>query len=111
MNGKWVRNTSIVYPEGTLSGYQHCSVDHRQNCRRINPDAPYLGYQWVLSDEKCESKRVAFTRKRFLTRVKDMKIAFVGDSLTRNMFQSLARLLYVPFNNKIMVEEHMYRYR
>ena len=111
MNGKWVRNTSIVYPEGILSGYRHCLVDNRQNCRRNNPDAPYLGYRWVLIDDGCEAKRIAFTRERFLTTVKNMKIAFVGDSLTRNMFQSLACLLYVPFNDKIMVEDHMYRYR
>ena len=111
MNGKWVQDTTIVYREGALSGYRHCLVDDRQNCKRNRNDSPYLGYRWALIDKSCEAKRIRFTRKRFLSTVSNKKIAFVGDSLTRNMFQSLACLLYVPFDKKEMVEEHMYKYR
>lgn len=111
MDGKWVRDTRLVYREGTPSGYRHCLVDDRQNCKRNNAHSHYLGYRWVLNDESCEAKRITFTRGRFLSTVKNMKIAFVGDSLTRNMFQSLVCLLYVPLNKNKMVEEHMYRYR
>ena len=111
MNGKWVRDSSIVYRKGTLSGYRHCLVDDRQNCKRNNEDSHYIGYRWVLIDESCEAKRIAFTRRCFLATVKNMKIAYIGDSLTRSMFQSLACLLYVPFNENKMIEEHMHRYK
>ncbi len=111
MDGQWVRDKTIVYREGALWGYRHCLVDDRQNCKRNKADSPYLGYRWVFADKNCEAKRIRFTRERFLTTVSDRKIAFVGDSLTRNMFQSLACLLYVPFNKNMMIEEHMYRYR
>ncbi|XP_028401916.1 protein trichome birefringence-like 6 isoform X2 [Dendronephthya gigantea] len=109
-SGRWVRDKNIVYGEGALAGYRHCLVDHRQNCKRNQVNVTHLGYRWVLNDENCEASRISFTRRRFLTLVQNKKIAFIGDSLTRNMFQSLACLLYVPFK-KEMVEEHMYRYR
>ena len=111
MDGKWVRDTSIIYRKGVLAGYRHCLVDDRQNCKRSKADSPYVGYRWVLNNKNCEAKRIRFTRERFLTIIRNKKIAFVGDSLTRNMFQSLACLLYVPFNQYRMMEEHMYRYR
>jgi hypothetical protein len=111
MDGKWVRDTSRVYPEGVLNGYRHCLVDDRQNCKRNKADSPYVGYRWVLNNENCEAERIRFTRDLFLTTVRNKKIAFVGDSLTRNMFQSLACLLYVPLSKYQMIEEHMYRYR
>ena len=111
MNGKWIQDPSIVYGKGALSGYPHCRVDYRQNCKRNEVNSPYLGYRWILVDKKCERKRLRFRRDTFLKVVANKRIAFIGDSLTRNMFQSLACLLYVPSNNKKMIEHHMYKYR
>ena len=110
-DGKWVKDSSIVYGQGILSGYPHCKVDYRQNCKRNKADSPYVGYRWVLMDEKCEAKRIRFTREHFLATVANKTIVFIGDSLTRNMFQALACLLYVPSNKTKMVEYNMYRYR
>jgi hypothetical protein len=111
MNGTWVKDTSIKRGEGVLKGYLSCRVDQRQNCKRNDPNAPYLGYRWILNDPVCEAKRARFTRTLFLSTVRNKKIVFIGDSLTRNMFQSLACLLHVPRDRKKMIEDHTYRYR
>ena len=110
-DGSWVKDTSVKRGEGPLQGYSSCRVDYRQNCKRNDINAPYLGYRWVLKNTECEAKRVRFTRTLFLSTVRNKRIVFIGDSLTRNMFQSLACLLHVPRNKKKMIEDHMYRYR
>ena len=86
-------------------------MDPRQNCQKKNASTSYLQYRWVLNDEKCESKRLRFTRELFLSIVQNRSILFIGDSLTRNMFQSLVCLLYVPNDKGKTIEDHKYRYR
>ena len=110
-DGLWVKDTSLEYGKGILSNYTKCRVDHRHNCKRHKKDSTYLGERWVLTDKNCEANRIRFTRQRFLEKIKNRKVAFIGDSLTRNMFQSLACLLYQPNNRTKMIEDNMYRYR
>ena len=100
MDGKWVRETRLVYREGTPSGYRHCLVDDRQSCRRNNAHSHYLGYRWVLNDDGCEAKRITFTRRYFLSTVKNMKIAFVGDSFNKEYVPVFGMLAVRPYEQK-----------
>ena len=106
-----MNDSSIEYGLDNLGGYHYCSVDYRQNCKRNTPRSPYLKYRWVLNDQRCEEKRARFQRDRFLEVVRNKKILFIGDSLTRNQFQSLACLLYVRTEPKYVIKDHLYRYR
>ena len=110
-DGKWVKDLSIKDGEGILKGYRTCRVDPRQHCKKKNASTSYLHYRWVLNDADCEAKRLRFTRELFLSTVQNRSILFVGDSLSRNMFQSLACLLYVANNKGKTIEDNQFRYR
>lgn len=66
-------------------GYKSCQVDVRQNCSKND-------VRWVPAVKPGCSYR-SFTPRDFLTCTRDKKILWIGDSLSRNHFQSLICLL------------------
>ena len=70
------------------AGYAFCRVDERQDCRR-RPH--HLSWEWIPDDPTCvptDTRPVSF-----LHRHAGQHIAFVGDSLARNLFESLLCLV------------------
>jgi hypothetical protein len=84
--GEWV-------PDPDLPQYTNetCSfIQEHQNCMFYGrPDLEFLKWRW--KPDGCDLPR--FDPYRFLEVVTDKTIAFVGDSLARNHFQSLLCLL------------------
>lgn len=81
--GRWVSDSRRPLYSGSeckqwLSGMWSCRLNHRI-------DFSFEGYRW--QPENCEVPN--FNRSEFLKRMQDKTIAFVGDSLGRQQFQSL----------------------
>ncbi|XP_022740550.1 protein trichome birefringence-like 16 [Durio zibethinus] len=83
--GRWVADSRVpLYPVG-------CKYMQRNwACRLTNrTDFSYEGYRW----QSIDCKMPAFEPSDFLKRMKDKTVAFVGDSLSREQFQSMMCML------------------
>ncbi|XP_026387275.1 protein trichome birefringence-like 2 isoform X2 [Papaver somniferum] len=97
-NGKWVRDEKVpYYPVGSCP-YIERSFNCRINGRR-NDD--YLKWRW--QPDECDIPRLNATD--FLERLRGKRITFVGDSLNRNMWESLVCILRHGVANKSRVHE------
>ncbi|PNX94678.1 protein trichome birefringence-like 14, partial [Trifolium pratense] len=81
--GKWVADRRRPLYSGFsckqwLSSMWSCRMTQR-------PDFSFEGYRW--QPKSCDMQE--FDRSKFLTKMKDKTIAFIGDSLGRQQFQSL----------------------
>ncbi|CAI8619152.1 unnamed protein product [Vicia faba] len=82
-NGKWVADSRRPLYSGFnckqwLSSMWSCRMTPR-------PDFSFEGYRW--QPKNCDMQE--FDRSKFLRKMKDKTIAFIGDSLGRQQFQSL----------------------
>ncbi|XP_010524990.1 PREDICTED: protein trichome birefringence-like 39 [Tarenaya hassleriana] len=85
--GRWVYDAK--YP--LYDPYKCPFIDPQFNCKKYGrPDSLYLKYRW--QPFSCSLPR--FNGLYFLRKMKGKKIMFVGDSLSSNMWQSLACLIY-----------------
>lgn len=89
--GSWIRDDS--YPI-----YQSCNIiDAQFNCLGFGrPDTDYLKYRWQPAN--CQIPR--FSALDFATRMRGKSIMFVGDSLGRNQWQSLACMISAGLPSK-----------
>ncbi|XP_047317850.1 protein trichome birefringence-like 41 [Impatiens glandulifera] len=85
--GNWVLGSS--YP---VYNFTTCPfIEHEFNClRNGRPDFDYLTYRW--QPHACNLSR--FDGKKFLEKFKGKSFMFIGDSLSRNQWQSLTCMLY-----------------
>ena len=68
----------------------HCVIDGGQNCIKFGRrDTNFMKWRW--KPDECELP--LFDPVQFLELVRGKSMAFVGDSLSRNQFQSLGCLL------------------
>ncbi|XP_010557124.1 PREDICTED: protein trichome birefringence-like 40 [Tarenaya hassleriana] len=85
--GKWVYDSS--YP--LYSPYKCPFIDPEFDCQKSGrPDSLYLKYRW--QPFSCDLPR--FNGMIFLRRMRGKRIMFVGDSLSLNMFESLACMIH-----------------
>ncbi|CAF1802562.1 hypothetical protein Bca4012_028624 [Brassica carinata] len=85
--GSWVYD--VTYP--LYDPYKCPFIDPQFNCKKYGrPDNLYLKYRWQPSS--CSLPR--FNGLYFLRKMRGKKIMFVGDSLSTNMWQSLACLIH-----------------
>ncbi|XP_026379496.1 protein trichome birefringence-like 2 [Papaver somniferum] len=105
--GQWVRvsNREPYYPLGSCPYIERSPYDCYKNGR---PDDAYLKWQWQWqshpSNNGCNKNIPSILNAGdFLERLRGKKVAFSGDSLNRNMFESLACILWnaVPDKSKV----------
>ncbi|KAL9234008.1 hypothetical protein vseg_008932 [Gypsophila vaccaria] len=86
--GKWVFNMGAI----PFYDYSSCPfLEPEFDCIKYGrPDKQYLKYSWV--PDNCALPRIDGIE--FLTKFKGKKIMFVGDSLSLNMWNSLACMLH-----------------
>ncbi|KAH7544942.1 hypothetical protein FEM48_Zijuj01G0039500 [Ziziphus jujuba var. spinosa] len=90
--GKWVFDASI----GPLYGSSCPFIDPEFDCLKYGrPDKQYLKYAW--KPDSCNLPR--FNGLDFLRRWSGKKIMFVGDSLSLNMWNSLACMIQASVPN------------
>ncbi|KAJ4790077.1 Protein trichome birefringence [Rhynchospora pubera] len=83
--GSWVRETGEpIYSNLTCS-----FIPENKNCQKYGKPPHYLYWRW--KPDGCDLPR--FEPEKFLDLVRGKKLAFVGDSLARNQFDSLLCLL------------------
>ncbi|XP_057430348.1 protein trichome birefringence-like 38 [Lotus japonicus] len=89
--------TWVVDPSNHLYDSSSCPfIDSEFNCQKYGrPDTQYLKYAW--KPDSCALPR--FDGKDFLNRWKGKKIMFVGDSLSLNMWESLACMIHASVPN------------
>ncbi|KAJ0740411.1 putative PMR5 domain, PC-Esterase [Helianthus annuus] len=97
-DGRWVRDDSQpYYPAGSCP-----YVDRDFNCYlNRRPDDEFVKWRWQPFG--CEIPSLNATD--FLERLRGKKMVFVGDSLNRNMWESLVCILRHSLNNKKAVYE------
>ncbi|CAJ1908186.1 unnamed protein product [Sphenostylis stenocarpa] len=97
-DGKWVKDDS--YP---LYKPDSCSlIDEQFNCiRNGRPDKEYLTYKW--KPKGCSLPRL--DAHRMLELLRGKRLVFVGDSLNRNMWESLICILKSAVKDKKNVYE------
>lgn len=82
LKGKWVPDSRPpVYTNSTckfIQGHQNCIKNGR-------PDLSFLKWKW--QPEKCDLPRI--DAQSFLNAMRNRAMAFAGDSIARNQFQSL----------------------
>ncbi|GAA0185001.1 hypothetical protein LIER_32289 [Lithospermum erythrorhizon] len=88
--GKWVVDSTFPLYQSSRCPF----IDDQFNCG-ARPDKLYLKYSW--KPNSCNLKR--FDGKRLLAKWQGKKIMFVGDSLSRNQWQSLACMIYASVPN------------
>ncbi|KAI3850011.1 hypothetical protein MKX03_015356 [Papaver bracteatum] len=106
--GEWVRPVNgrkPFYPPGSCPYIERNPFSCYKNGR---PDDAYLKWQWQWQSHPenagCNSNFPSILNaKDFLERIRGKKIAFAGDSLNRNMFQSLACILWNVIPDKSRV--------
>ncbi|KAI3720326.1 hypothetical protein L6452_21242 [Arctium lappa] len=97
-NGRWVRDdTKPYYPVGSCP-YVDRDFDCHLNKR---PDDEYVKWKWRPFE--CEIPSLNATD--FLERLRGKKLVFVGDSLNRNMWESLVCILRESVTDKNRVYE------
>ncbi|EYU28435.1 hypothetical protein MIMGU_mgv1a003426mg [Erythranthe guttata] len=97
-NGKWVRDDSKpYYPPGSCP-YIDRDFDCHSNGR---PDTEFVKWRWQPFD--CDMPRLNVTN--FLEILRGKKLVFVGDSLNRNMWESLVCVLRHGVEDKNRVYE------
>ncbi|XP_021999204.1 protein trichome birefringence-like 2 [Helianthus annuus] len=97
-NGRWVRDdTKPLYRAGSCP-YIDRDFDCHLNKR---PDDEYVKWKWQPFG--CEIPSLNATD--FLERLRGKKLVFVGDSLNRNMWESLVCILRESVTNKSRVYE------
>ncbi|KAB5560686.1 hypothetical protein DKX38_005643 [Salix brachista] len=90
--GRWVFDTS--YPLYDSSGCPF--IDAEFDCQGYGrPDSQYLKFSW--QPDSCNIPR--FNGADFLARWRGKKIMFVGDSLSLNMWESLACMIHAAVPN------------
>eukprot|EP00252_Welwitschia_mirabilis_P025082 TRINITY_DN7701_c0_g2_i1.p1 TRINITY_DN7701_c0_g2~~TRINITY_DN7701_c0_g2_i1.p1 ORF type:complete len:573 (+),score=121.47 TRINITY_DN7701_c0_g2_i1:156-1874(+) len=96
--GKWVPDdTRPLYAAGSCP-----YIDESFNCfRNRRPDNLYERWRWQPND--CDIPRLNATD--MLERLRNKRLAFVGDSLNRNMWESLVCILRDSVSNKSRVYE------
>ncbi|KAI4314358.1 hypothetical protein L6164_027275 [Bauhinia variegata] len=97
-DGKWVRDNSKPYYRPGSCPYIDESFDCHRNGR---PDREYVKWRWHPNG--CAIPRL--NAIAFLERLRGQKLVFVGDSLNRNMWESLVCLLRQSIKNKKHVYE------
>ncbi|KAJ4960838.1 hypothetical protein NE237_020748 [Protea cynaroides] len=97
-NGRWVRDEGMpYYPAGSCP-----HIDQDFNCHlNGRPDDDFLGWRWKPNG--CDVPRLNGTD--FLDRLRGKRLVFVGDSLNRNMWESLVCILRHGIINKKRVYE------
>ncbi|KAI3694188.1 hypothetical protein L1987_77149 [Smallanthus sonchifolius] len=97
-HGRWVRDDSKpYYPAGSCP-----YVDRDFNCHlNRRPDDEFVKWRWQPFG--CEIPSLNATD--FLERLRGKKMVFVGDSLNRNMWESLVCILRHSLKNKKRVYE------
>ncbi|KAK1425884.1 hypothetical protein QVD17_21246 [Tagetes erecta] len=96
--GRWVRDdTKPYYPAGSCP-----HIDRDFDCHlNKRPDDGYVKWKWQPFG--CEIPSLNATD--FLERLRGKKLVFVGDSLNRNMWESLVCILRESIDNKNKVYE------
>ncbi|XP_076955539.1 protein trichome birefringence-like 2 [Bidens hawaiensis] len=97
-NGRWVKDdTKPYYPAGSCP-----YVDKDLNCHlNKRPDDEFVKWRWQPFG--CDIPSLNATD--FLERLRGKKMVFVGDSLNRNMWESLVCILRHSLTNKKRVYE------
>ncbi|XP_057450628.1 protein trichome birefringence [Lotus japonicus] len=98
-HGEWVRDESYpLYEPGSCS----MIIDEQFNCiRNGRPDKDYQKYKWQPKD--CKLPRL--DGHRMLDLLRGKRLVFVGDSLNRNMWESLICILRNAVKDKSKVYE------
>ncbi|KAH7834237.1 hypothetical protein Vadar_014048 [Vaccinium darrowii] len=97
-DGRWVRDmTKPYYSAGS------CPLIDRDFDCHLNgrPDGGYLKWKW--KPYACDIP--SFNATDFLERLRGKKLVFVGDSLNRNMWESLVCILRQSVRNKKRIHE------
>ncbi|KAI3842872.1 hypothetical protein MKX03_008662, partial [Papaver bracteatum] len=96
--GRWVRDENKpYYPPGSCP-----HIDRDFDCHlNGRPDGDYLRWRWQPDDCNMPSLNAI----DFLERLRGKRIIFVGDSLNRNMWESLVCMLRHGVGNKSKVHE------
>lgn len=90
--GKWVFDSSYPFYDSSSCPF----IDPEFDCQKYGrPDTQYLKYAW--KPDSCDLPR--FNGVDFLRSWRGKKIMFVGDSLSLNMWQSLACMIYASVPN------------
>ncbi|GMH11516.1 hypothetical protein Nepgr_013357 [Nepenthes gracilis] len=97
-DGKWVRDDSFpLYAPGSCP-----HIDEPFNCfLNGRPDRGYESYRWL--PHHCNIPRL--DGKHMLNLLRGKRLVFVGDSLNRNMWESLVCILRNSVDNKSRVFE------
>ncbi|KAI9169443.1 hypothetical protein LWI28_012395 [Acer negundo] len=97
-DGRWVRdNTKPYYPAGSCP-----HIDRDFDCHHNGrPDDGFVKWKWKPNG--CDMPSLNATD--FLERLRGKKLVFVGDSLNRNMWESLVCILRHSVRNKKRVYE------
>ncbi|XP_057830423.1 protein trichome birefringence-like 43 [Cryptomeria japonica] len=99
-SGKWVHDPSYPLYEPSECPYVSKEFDCKANGR---PDSGYQEWRWQPNG--CDVPR--FSARRLLEKLKGKKVAFVGDSITQNQFQSLVCLVYKEFPTTFVPTSHL----
>ncbi|WOG88749.1 hypothetical protein DCAR_0207984 [Daucus carota subsp. sativus] len=97
-DGRWVRDdTKPYYPAGSCP-----HIDRDFDCYlNKRPDSEFVKWRWQPNG--CDIPSLNATD--FLERIRGKKLVFVGDSLNRNMWESLVCILRHSVKNKKRVYE------